>query len=45
MIRSGDLFGGKKDTIYTTREEQIEIDDDFDFWLAEQILKKNILEK
>ena len=40
MIRKGELFGGKKEVMHTAREEQIEIDDEFDFWLAEQVLKK-----
>ena len=28
--------------VYTTREENVEIDDDYDFWLAEQILLKRM---
>jgi CMP-N-acetylneuraminic acid synthetase len=39
-ILDGDLFGSKKVMVHTTREEQVEIDDEFDFWLAEQVLKK-----
>lgn len=38
LIRSGRRFGDKVERMVTTREENIEIDDEFDFWLAEQAL-------
>jgi len=40
IIRQGKLFTDKVKVINTSREENVEIDDDYDFWLAEQILKK-----
>ena len=40
LIRAGTLFGKKAARIMATREENIEIDDEFDFWMAEQILKR-----
>jgi len=44
LVKKGRLFGKKAERIYTTREENVEIDDDFDFWAAEQILLKRIKE-
>ncbi|MBP7088038.1 MAG: acylneuraminate cytidylyltransferase family protein [Candidatus Omnitrophica bacterium] len=41
LIKKGKLIGKNTQRIETTREENIEIDDEFDFWLAEQILLKN----
>jgi len=38
IIKQGKLFTDNFKTIYTSREENIEIDDDFDFWLAEKVL-------
>lgn len=40
LIRSGRLVGKKAERVETTREQNLEIDDDFDFWMAEQILLK-----
>jgi len=45
LIRSGKMFDGKSERIETTREENIEIDDEFDFWIAEQVLLKRMKEK
>ena len=42
LIKKGTLFGKKVERIEISREQNIEIDEDFDFWLAEQILKKRI---
>ena len=39
-VRNGDLFSGKRETILVPRECTFEIDDEFDFWINEQILKK-----
>lgn len=39
-IRNGDLFAGKRETLIVDRECSFEIDDEFDFWLNEQILMK-----
>jgi CMP-N-acetylneuraminic acid synthetase len=38
-IRRGDLFGERKVRMLTSREQNIEIDDEFDFWIAEQVLR------
>lgn len=39
-IRDGDLFKGRRETVLIGRECNIEIDDEFDFWINEQILRK-----
>ena len=44
LIIKGTMFGKRVQRFVTTREENIEIDDDFDFWLTEQILFKRIKE-
>lgn len=36
------LFGSKAGTMITSREENIDIDEEFDFWLAEKVLAKMI---
>lgn len=40
LIRQGTRFGRKVARLKTSREQNVEIDDEFDFWLAEQILLK-----
>ena len=40
LIRNGDRFGRKMERVITDREQNIEIDDEFDFWVAEQVLKR-----
>jgi len=40
LIRQDSMFGKTVERIEISREESVEIDDDFDFWLAEQILCK-----
>jgi CMP-N-acetylneuraminic acid synthetase len=40
LIKNGTLFGEKVQRIETTKEQNIEIDENFDFWLAEKILIK-----
>jgi len=42
LIKKGDRFGKKIERVITAKEQNIDIDDDFDFWLAEQILKKRL---
>lgn len=39
LIRKGDRYGKKIGRRIISRRENIEIDDEFDFWVAEQILK------
>ena len=40
LIRKGELWGNKMERVMISREQNFEIDDEFDFWLNEQILKK-----
>lgn len=40
LIRKGDRYGEKIEKMEISREQNAEIDDEFDFWLLEQILKK-----
>lgn len=40
IINKGDRFGQKIERVILDREQNVEIDDNFDFWLAEQILIK-----
>lgn len=40
VIQAGRWLGDRLAVLETSREEGVEIDDDFDFWLAEQILTK-----
>lgn len=45
LIKNGKLIGKKSERVETTREQNVEIDDDFDCWLAEQILLKRVKER
>jgi len=40
LIRKGKLWGKKMEKMEIGKEQNIEIDDEFDFWLTEQILRK-----
>jgi CMP-N-acetylneuraminic acid synthetase len=42
MVLDGDRYGKKIGRKIISRWENVEIDDEFDFWLAEQILKANL---
>jgi len=42
LIRKGGRFGKKIERVILDREQNIDIDDEFDFWLAEQVLKKRL---
>ena len=44
LIKKGKLFGKNVERFETSREENIEIDDDFDFWMVEQMLLKRFKE-
>lgn len=44
LIKRGKMFGQKVGKVEVSREQNAEIDDEFDFWLAEQILRKRIKE-
>ena len=45
LIRKGDRYGKKMGRKIISRRENIEIDDKFDFWLAEKALMENKLRK
>ena len=45
LINKGRLTGEKIERLETCKEQNIEIDDDFDFWMAEQVLLKRIRER
>jgi len=40
VIKSGNLWGEKMEKLLINKEQNFEIDDEFDFWINEQILKK-----
>ena len=40
LIRDGKLFGTKNEIVLIDRDQNFEIDDEFDFWLNEQILRR-----
>ncbi len=42
LIKKGDRFGRKIERVITDREQNTEIDDEFDFWVAEQVLRKRL---
>ena len=42
LIKKGDRYGRKIERVFTDREQNIEIDDEFDFWIAEQVLRKRV---
>jgi CMP-N-acetylneuraminic acid synthetase len=42
LIRSGDRYGKKIGRVIPSRQESVEIDDDFDFWIAEHILREGL---
>ncbi|MBD3379364.1 MAG: NTP transferase domain-containing protein [Candidatus Omnitrophica bacterium] len=40
MVKKGDRYGKKIERFFTSREENMEIDDEFDFFLVENALKR-----
>lgn len=42
LIRKGDRYGNKIGRKIISRWENVEIDDEFDFWVAEKILEENL---
>lgn len=42
LIRAGDRCGKRLERMVVDREQNIDIDDEFDFWLAEQVLKRRL---
>ena len=45
LLKRGELWGNKMERFLISREQNFEIDDEFDFWLNEQILKKRERDK
>jgi len=45
IIQVGDRYGKRIERMIIDREQNVEIDDDYDFWLAEKILKKRAQSK
>ena len=43
MINKGDLIGKKWSFVFTSKEENVDIDDEFDFWLAGKVLEERML--
>jgi len=40
LIRAGERIGTRIERVLLDREQNVDVDDEFDFWLAEQILMK-----
>jgi CMP-N-acetylneuraminic acid synthetase len=40
LVEKGELWGDRRERLMTGREENFEIDDEFDLWLNEEILKR-----
>lgn len=40
VIRAGDRHGARFEQVLLDREQNVEIDDEFDVWIAEQVLKR-----
>ncbi|MBI3637457.1 MAG: acylneuraminate cytidylyltransferase family protein [Candidatus Rokubacteria bacterium] len=40
ILRAGDRYGTHLEHVLLEREQNVEIDDEFDFWLAEEVLKR-----
>jgi N-acylneuraminate cytidylyltransferase len=43
-VFNGSLFGARAGTLVTSREENVDIDDEYDFWLAGKVLEKALAE-
>ena len=42
LIKKGDPVGRRVEHVLLDREQNVEVDDEFDFWLAEQVLERCI---
>lgn len=40
LVREGDRYGMRMERVLLDREQNIDIDDEFDFWVAEQVMRK-----
>lgn len=43
LIQRGDRYGARRETLETSREENLEIDDEFDLWLASEMILRGRL--
>jgi N-acylneuraminate cytidylyltransferase len=41
LVKQGDRYGKKIERVMLNKEQNIDIDDEFDFWLAEQVMGRN----
>lgn len=41
-VKTGDRYGKKMEKVILDREQNVDVDDEFDFWIAEQVLKKRM---
>lgn len=42
LVQAGDRYGQRIEQMIVDRDHNIDIDDEFDFWLAEQVMKKRL---
>lgn len=42
LLRAGDRYGVRRHEVIVDREQNVEIDDEFDLWLAEQVLRRRV---
>ena len=42
MVRGGDRYGENIERVVLDREHNLDIDDEFDFWLAEQVIQRRL---
>jgi len=42
LIKKAELWGSKMEKVIISKEQNFEIDDEFDFWLNEQILRRRL---
>ena len=40
LLRQGDRYGKKIERVILDREQNLDLDDEFDFWMAEQVLER-----
>jgi CMP-N-acetylneuraminic acid synthetase len=40
LLRAGDRYGTRRHEVIVDREQNVDIDDEFDLWLADQILRR-----
>lgn len=40
LLRAGDRYGARRHEVIVDREQNVDVDDEFDLWLAEQVLRR-----